>query len=166
MTRGGVKWLPTDACSGRIVTDVVIDFLAAKRRLRPKERVFEAPPIQKTIALAEEFRRLLDAGSVNQSALARLHGLTRARVTQVLNVLKLHPAILAALRALTPGPHARLYTERRVRRLEGLPPDEQLRKVEGVFPALTVAIRPAYQVYVGGRSLGVVPQQAQAACPP
>lgn len=117
----------------------MIDFLAAKKRLRPKERLFEAPPIQKTLALAEDFRRLLDAGGVNQSGLARLHGLTRARVTQVLNVLKLHPAILAALRDLTPGPHARLYTERRVRRLEGLPLEEQLLDVGAVFPALEVA---------------------------
>jgi hypothetical protein len=112
---------------------VVIDIFEAKKRLGQQERVWGRPPIQKTLALAEEFRRQLDAGRVNQSGLAHLYGLTRARVTQVLNLLRLHPSILDFLRALPPGPHARLYTERRVRPLLHLDPLIQLRDAKTVL---------------------------------
>jgi hypothetical protein len=119
-------WLPNGTCSGRIVTDVVVDFFEAKRRLRLQEKAWEPPPVQKTLALAEEFRRQLAAGGVNQSSLAHLYGLTRARVTQVLNLLKLHPAVRDFLGGMPAGPHARLYTERRVRPLVALEPAAQL----------------------------------------
>jgi hypothetical protein len=108
------------------VTDVVIDFLSAKRRLRPKERLWGPPPIQKTLALADAFQRQLDAENVNQSGLAHLYGFTRARVTQVLSLLKLHPSILAFLRTQEAGPFAKLYTERRLRPLLHLPGEEQI----------------------------------------
>ena len=116
------------------MTDVVIDFHDAKKRLKSREKVWQPPPIQKTLALAEEFRRQLDAGDVNRSGLARRHGLTRARVTQVLNLLKLHPAILHFLRAMRPGPHARLFTERRVRPLLPLDPAAQAREAKTLLP--------------------------------
>jgi ParB-like chromosome segregation protein Spo0J len=124
------------------VTDVVIDFHDAKKRLKSQEKVWPPAPIQKTLALAEEFRRHLDAGGVNQSGLARRHGLTRARVTQVLNLLKLHPAILHFLRAMRPGPHARLFTERRVRPLLPLDPAVQAREAKTLLPGF-VPLRTA-----------------------
>jgi hypothetical protein len=99
-----------------------VDFFEVKKRLKLRETAWQPAPIQKTIALAEEFRRQLDAGRVNQADLARLHGLTRASVTQVLHVLKLHSTVLDFLRAMRPGPHARLFTERRVRPLLPLDP--------------------------------------------
>jgi hypothetical protein len=123
-----------------MVTDIVIDFLATKRRLRPKERLWGPPPIQKTLALVDEFKRQLDAGSVNQSGLAHLYALTRARVTQVLNLLKLHPNILDFLRALPPGPRARLYTERRLRPLLLLEHSAQLRDASDVIPDFALPI--------------------------
>jgi len=124
------------------VTDVVIDFYEAKKRLKPREKAWQPPPVQRTLALAEEFRRQLDAGGVNQSGLAQRHGLTRARVTQVLNLLKLHPAILHFLRSMRPGPHARLFTERRVRPLLPLDPAFQAREAKTLLPGF-VPLRTA-----------------------
>jgi hypothetical protein len=49
------------------VTDVVIDFFETKKRLRTREKLWGPPPVQKTLALAEEFSRQLDTGTVNQS---------------------------------------------------------------------------------------------------
>lgn len=121
-------WLPTGTCSGRNVSDVVIDLAVARKRFRPGERIWGPPPVQKTLALAEEFRRQLNGKGVIQSGLANLHGLTRARVTQILNLLKLHPAILDFLRLLPAGPDAPLYTERRLRPLLALDPIAQLDK--------------------------------------
>ncbi|MGH7437356.1 MAG: hypothetical protein ACRENE_16890 [Polyangiaceae bacterium] len=126
--------LPNGACSGRIVTDVVIDFYEARKRFRTREKAREPPPIQRTLALAEEFRRQLDAGGVNQAYLARRHGLTRARVTQVLNLLRLHPAILDFLRVMPPGPRAGLLTERRAGPLLQLEPTDQLNKARDLLP--------------------------------
>lgn len=108
------------------MSDVVVDIFKAKKSLQLEETAWEPPPIQKAIATAEERRRQLDTGSVNQADLARRLGLTRARVTQVLRVLTLHPAILDFLRKLPAGPRARLYTERRIRPLLSLERSEQL----------------------------------------
>jgi hypothetical protein len=116
------------------VTEVVIDFHDAKKRLKSRENVRQPPPIQRTLALADEFRRQLDAGGVNQAGLARGHGLTRARVTQVLNLLKLHPTILDFLRVTPPGPRAGLFTERRVRPLLQLEPTDQLKVARDLLP--------------------------------
>jgi hypothetical protein len=77
----GARCLPDGACGGRTASDVVIDFRDAKKRLKSQEEVWKPAPIQTTLALAEEFRGHLDAGGVNQSDLARRHGLTQARVT-------------------------------------------------------------------------------------
>jgi hypothetical protein len=48
----------------------------------------ESSPIQRTPA--EQVRRQLGAGGANQSGLAQCTDVTRARVTKVLNRLKLH----------------------------------------------------------------------------
>ena len=85
------------------MSEVVIDLAAARKRFRPGERRWGPPPVQKTLALADDFRRQLNSRTVNQSALANLHGLTRARVTQILNLFKLHPAILEFLRRAPAG---------------------------------------------------------------
>jgi hypothetical protein len=63
----------------------------------------------------------------------------RARVTRVLHLLRLHPAILQYLRGLPPGPHARLYTERRVRPLVHLDSRTQLRLASVVLKDFEVA---------------------------
>jgi hypothetical protein len=79
----------------------------------------------------------------NQADLARLYGVSRARVTQVLLLLKLHPAILDFLRRLPPGPHARLYTERRLRPLLHLEPHRQLRRARLVLRDFALTERDA-----------------------
>jgi hypothetical protein len=86
------------------------------------------------MALAEEFKRLLDRGDVNQAGLAHLYGFTRARVTQIMNLLRLHPDILDHLRSLTPGPDASRLTERRVRPLLLLSVQGQLEVAAQVIP--------------------------------
>ncbi len=78
---------------------------------------------------------------VNQADLARLYAVSRARVTQVLLLLKLHPAILDFLRGLPPGPHARLYTERRLRPLLHVEPRSQLRRASLVLKDFAVRER-------------------------
>jgi len=68
------------------------------------------------IMLVLAFRKMLDEGTVNnQSHLAQQVGLTRARVTQLFNLLKLPPAIVAELSAAKDPAQIVFYTERRLR---------------------------------------------------
>jgi len=85
------------------------------------------PPRRSAIDLALEFRRLLDDGVVNNRAgIARWYGISRARVTQVMNVLRLPRSaldLLCELGAQDPS----WCTERRLRPLLLLPTEaEQL----------------------------------------
>ncbi|MDR3738083.1 MAG: hypothetical protein P4L40_03595 [Terracidiphilus sp.] len=77
-----------------------------RRRGRPAKRkpVAEAPPriprITRLMALAVKFQSLVDRGEVRDYAdLARLGYVTRARITQIMNLLNLAPDIQEALLA-------------------------------------------------------------------
>src|SRR5690606_11832961 len=86
------------------------------------------PPISRdrpepvnSVTLALTFRKMLDEGTVDsQSHLARQVGMTRARVTQLLNLLKLPPAIVAELSAAKDPAQIAYYTERRLRAITKL----------------------------------------------
>jgi len=70
-----------------------------------------------TVELAFECRRLLDEGMVNNPAeITRRYRLSRARVTQILNVLRLPRPVLDCLAQLPPDSKA-FCTERRLRRV-------------------------------------------------
>jgi hypothetical protein len=74
------------------------------------------------IMLALSFQSMLDQGMVeNQSQLAGQVGLTRSRVTQLLNLLKLPPDIVQALSNTQEHVEVAFFTERRLRRLTRLP---------------------------------------------
>lgn len=76
------------------------------------------PKVVVDLALAERFQRFLDAGEArNRADLARRFRLTRARVTQLMALLGLHPTLLAYVRSLPPGTPTRLVTERGLRLL-------------------------------------------------
>ena len=80
----------------------------------PNGQVKPEPVNPITLALA--FRKMLDEGAVDsQSHLAWQIGLTRARVTQLLNLLKLPPAIVAELIAAKDPAEIAFYNERRLR---------------------------------------------------
>ncbi|MBK7072925.1 MAG: hypothetical protein IPH44_11535 [Myxococcales bacterium] len=87
------------------------------------------PPVVGHLQLAERFQALLDSGEApNRAWLARHHGLTRARVTQLMSLLLLHPDILDYVRNLPAGTPERLVTEKKLRRLVRLPFASQLKE--------------------------------------
>lgn len=92
----------------------------------PKPRPSRAAQI---LALAHEFQRLIDTGEVpDRAALASQVGLTRARVTQIMDLLLLAPDIQEAM--LVEG--SAHETERRLRAtLRTLVWDEQRQSLEG-----------------------------------
>jgi len=58
---------------------------AVKKSSNPK-KTYRNP-----IYLAKEYKKMIDSGKVkNQAELARIKGISRARVTQILNLLKIN----------------------------------------------------------------------------
>ena len=111
-------WLPSYAGSGRKVV-AVVELEAVKDSLEP--RSLALPPVVGMLEQAEEFQRLVMSGIVaSRAELARRHGITRGRVTQVMSMLELHPLVLAFVRSLPGGTGPRLVTERKLRRLTHL----------------------------------------------
>jgi len=103
-----------DAREGRITTRSTIHFGRAPRG-RKELRRGEAPPappppvfgrvprIARLMALAIRIKRLIDSGEVRDYAeLARLGHVTRARVTQIMNLLNLAPDIQEDILFLPP----------------------------------------------------------------
>lgn len=86
----------------------------------PAEEPEETEPIN-PVALALSFRKMLDQGTVrDQSQLAQQVDLTRARVTQLLNLLKLPPAVITELSAAKDSAKIAFFTERRLRSMTKL----------------------------------------------
>lgn len=104
----------THGRDGRLTTTSTIHFARA-RRGRKQLRDGEAPPplsppifgrvprIARLMALAIRMRRLIDSGEVRDYAeLARLGHVTRARITQIMNLLNLAPDIQEEILFLPP----------------------------------------------------------------
>jgi len=76
------------------------------------------PRITRLLALAVRMEELLRAGTVHSYAeLARVGGVSRARITQILNLRNLAPAIQAEILLLPAGSRVRGIPERTLRAL-------------------------------------------------
>jgi len=74
------------------------------------------PVYRNPIYLAREYKRMIDNGHVkNQSGFARKLGISRARVTQILSLLKLDSLIIQELEKFGDPLKAKIITERMLR---------------------------------------------------
>jgi hypothetical protein len=111
----------------------VLDLEAFGKRRRPSE--LKLPPVVRHLQLAEEFQRLLESGEAStRTSIASRYGLTKARVTQLMDMLLLHPDILDYVRNLPAGTPERLVTERTLRALVKLARSLQLGEGEKRVP--------------------------------
>jgi hypothetical protein len=68
--------------------------------------------------LAKEYKGMIDSGQAkNQAELARLKGISRARVTQMLNLLKLDKNIIDNLEQIEDPMDKKLISERGLRKI-------------------------------------------------
>lgn len=83
----------------------------------------EVPQVAQRLAEAHAFQRLLDDGKVKtQAELARNTGLTRARITQIMNLLLLAPDLQEEVLMMKPGPRGRdPISERQLRHVAAAP---------------------------------------------
>lgn len=122
----------------RVPPDQVVNAVPPSRRraqrCRPRERA-GPPRIVETLCKAIEWRRQLDAGEVpNQAAIARREGLTRARVTQIMGLLRLAPEIQECILCLKTHPNPQKVAEHMLRRIARLEdPQHQVKTFEAVL---------------------------------
>jgi hypothetical protein len=70
------------------------------------------------IYLAKEYKEIIDSGKVkNQVKLARIKGISRARVTQILNLLKLDKSIIEKLKQIGDPMETKLISERKLHKI-------------------------------------------------
>jgi hypothetical protein len=109
---------------------VVVELGSARERLHEAPCAKKSSPrILETLALAERWDRRLSAGDVNRADLAREHGVSRARVTQVLKLLQLHP-VVRAFACAQPA----CASEYRLRTLVTVARSEQLLRAHAELP--------------------------------
>jgi len=79
----------------------------------------KSPPGPHPLHIAKKFQNQIEAGSVNKAELARKHGMSRARVTQIMNLLKLESGIKEEILNMS-KPEQQYFTERKLRKIAGL----------------------------------------------
>ncbi len=90
----------------------------SRRKARPPRSPKTAGPprIVETLRKAIEWRRELDAGEVpSQAAIARREGITRARVTQILGLLRLPPEVRSRILTMQDCPRRSGMSEHALR---------------------------------------------------
>jgi hypothetical protein len=86
------------------------------------------------VYLAMEWQRVLDSGQCESlSALARHFKVSRARVTQIMNLLSLSPEVLDIIRSLGDPINSPVVAERRLRPLLSLPDGEQAKQINALL---------------------------------
>jgi hypothetical protein len=80
-----IPGLPNNSSSKNFATCIVVDFAAARKRPKQRAAGQRIHPRERAV----EWLRQLEAGEVaSRAALARREGVSRARVTQVLNQIR------------------------------------------------------------------------------
>ena len=75
------------------------------------------PTYRNPISLAREYKQMIDNGQVkNQADLARKIGISRARVTQILNLLKLDKSIIDNLEQIGDPMYKKVISDRDLRK--------------------------------------------------
>jgi hypothetical protein len=122
------------ALTRRVATDLVVSAV----RLRgdqwkpPKEP--KTPQVAEFLRKAKEWQRQLDTGEICTPAdIARREGVTRARVTQVMGMLRLTPEIQEQILSMPVCKGRALISERRIRTIEAIAdPRGQLREFQKI----------------------------------
>ena len=70
------------------------------------------------IHLSKEYKKMIDSGEVkNQAELARIKGISRARVTQILNLLKLNKDVMRQIEQIGDPMDKKVISERELRKI-------------------------------------------------
>lgn len=130
---GNIGSLTRRVAAGRVVSAVP----APRGRPKPP-RLPQTPRVVELLRKAIEWHALLKSGEVsNQAEIARREGITRARVTQVMGLLRLDPVIQQQILVMPDTARRPVITERALRPIAQLqePADQRARLEELVSRA-------------------------------
>jgi hypothetical protein len=100
----------------RFVANQVVRIIPLTRRNLMQPRGTKIPHVTELLRMAIEWQRQLDAGEVQSRAdIARRAGITRARVTQVMSLLRLAPGFQEQILTMSDTIRKSAVTERRLR---------------------------------------------------
>jgi hypothetical protein len=106
----------------KVVANRVVNALSPKARNRKPPKVPRTPLVVGLLRKALEWQALLESGDIaNQSSIAQQEGITRARVTQVMALLRLAPEIQDHILSLPDMDHRPAITERALRPIAHIP---------------------------------------------
>ncbi len=107
------------ALTRRVSADWVVGALPPLQGNLKPPKVPRTPRVVELLRKAIEWRRQLDAGEVrNQAEIAKREEVTRARVTQIIGLLRLGPEIHEKILSLPDTAHRPPISERMLRSLE------------------------------------------------
>ncbi len=99
-----------------------VDFASPRPQRATMPATGRVPRVARLLALAHRIDALIQVGELrNLAEAARVLGLTRARVTQFMNLLLLSPEIQLALLELPPTTGRDMVTERSLRKIVAEP---------------------------------------------
>ncbi|MCK4511064.1 hypothetical protein KAW64_04955 [bacterium] len=105
----------------RVATDRVVSALPEPRGTPKPPKEPKIPRVVELLRVAKEWQRQLDAGEVDtQGAIALREGITRARVTQIMAMLRLSPEIQEHILAMPESIGRPPLSERALRPIAGL----------------------------------------------
>ena len=139
--RSRLAWLPTVGFGANFATVLFLD--RSKHKKLPKQQA-RSPRLLELLEQAESFQRMLDTGEARSRVnLANAFGLSRPRVTQIMNLLTLHPAVLDAIRRMPLESPKRWVTEKQLRPLVQMSLEEQERAMGEYLPQMLLEGRKA-----------------------
>jgi hypothetical protein len=109
-----------------VPADRVVSAVPPRRGLLKPPRQSKTPRVVELLCKAIEWQALLESGEVsNQAAIARNEGITRARVTQVMGMLRLAPEIQQHIPSMPGAVRRPAITERALRPIIQLDAEDQ-----------------------------------------
>jgi len=104
------------ALTRRVFTDSVVSATPLHRGIPKPPKVAKTPRVVELLRKSMEWQTLMESGQIaNQGDIARQQGITRARVTQVMGMLRLAPEIRERILSMPDVSHQPLITERILR---------------------------------------------------
>jgi hypothetical protein len=114
-----------------VPTDSVMSGMPPRRGKPKPPREPRTPRVVELLRKAIEWQALLESGTIaSQSQIARREGITRARVTQIMCMLRLAPEIRAQILSMPDAVHRLSVTERMLRPIAIKSHHDQLREFQ------------------------------------
>jgi hypothetical protein len=124
--KGAFEKVNVGALTRRVAAQRVVNAVPTPRGARKPPREPRTPRVVLLLRKALEWQALIESGEASsQAEIARREGITRARVTQIMHLLRLPPEIQQHILSLPDAPGQSAITERVLRSITQIEDGEQ-----------------------------------------